>query len=267
MTAHPERLERLAQDLTDQGQTWRLRPVVDALPALRGVQFTVAVTTGAELGDLTRYENPSQLMSYLGFTPSESSSGERRRQGGSTQAGHTHARRALIAGAWASRYPATVSRPRQRRLAKVPKPLQDMRWKAQVRLGTRSRPLRAHGQNANQVVGAIARALRACMGALAQEVPLTPETETGASPASITQGCARSAAETRPRFRATLEGVKRRQQTLVPRARQALAGRKEGGSQPTDSSRINRRVFLAPTLPRDAVKQDEAHAKTSVAHS
>ena len=53
-----ERLARLEQELTDQVQTWRLAPVVDALQARRGVQCTVAVTTVAELGDLTRFENP-----------------------------------------------------------------------------------------------------------------------------------------------------------------------------------------------------------------
>src|SRR4029450_631241 len=94
VTEHTEQLERLEQELTDQVQTWRLRPVVDALQALRGVQCTVAVTTVAELGDLTRFENPRQLMSSLGLTPSEYSSGERRRQGTSTKAGHTFGRRA-----------------------------------------------------------------------------------------------------------------------------------------------------------------------------
>ena len=49
---------------------------------IRGIQFTVAVTLIAERGDLTRFENPRQLMSYLGLTPSEYSSGERRRQAG-----------------------------------------------------------------------------------------------------------------------------------------------------------------------------------------
>jgi len=40
--------------------------VVDALQALRGVQFTVAVTMVAEIGDLTRFEHPSELMKFLG---------------------------------------------------------------------------------------------------------------------------------------------------------------------------------------------------------
>jgi transposase len=64
VSEHTERLQRLEQELTDQGQTWRLAPGVDALQALRGVQFTTAVTTVAELGDLTRFDNPRQLMAY-----------------------------------------------------------------------------------------------------------------------------------------------------------------------------------------------------------
>jgi len=107
---HSERLQRLEQELHEHVPSWRLHPVVEALQALRGVQFTVAVTTVAELGDLTRFDNPRQLMDYLGLTPSESSSGPRRRQGAITKAGNTHARRALVEGAWAYRYPANVSR-------------------------------------------------------------------------------------------------------------------------------------------------------------
>src|SRR5215472_1136957 len=103
---HTERLQRLEQELHEQVHTWRLQPVVEALQALRGVQFTVAVTTVAELSDLTRFENPRQLMNYPGLTPSEYSTGARRRQGGITKTGNSHARRALVAGVWAYRYPA-----------------------------------------------------------------------------------------------------------------------------------------------------------------
>jgi len=96
VTEHTARLARLAQALTDQGQTWRLAPVVDALQALRGVQCTVAVTTVAARGALTRFENPRPLMHSLRFTPAEYSTGARRRQGGITQTGNRQARRALV---------------------------------------------------------------------------------------------------------------------------------------------------------------------------
>jgi transposase len=132
VSEHHDRLQRLEAELHDQVQAWRLYPVVQALQAMRGVQFTGAVTLIAELGDLTRFENPRQLMSYLGLTPSEYSSGERRRQGTITKAGNTFARRALIEGAWAYRYPAKVSRHLQLRLEQVPKTIQDISWKAQV---------------------------------------------------------------------------------------------------------------------------------------
>src|SRR5262249_50305796 len=66
ITAPTERLQRLEQALHDQVQTWRLAPGVEALQALRGVQCTGAVTAIAALGDLTRFENPRQLMRSLG---------------------------------------------------------------------------------------------------------------------------------------------------------------------------------------------------------
>ena len=78
VTEQTARLGRLELELHEQVQTWRFYPVVEALQALRGVQFTVAVTPVAELGDLTRFENPRQLMNYLGLTPSEYSSGGQR---------------------------------------------------------------------------------------------------------------------------------------------------------------------------------------------
>jgi transposase len=134
----------------------------------------VAVTTVAELGDLTRFDNPRQLMDYLGLTPAESSSGPRRRQGAITKAGNTHARRALVEGAWAYRYPAKVSRHLPLRLETQPKVIQDISWKAQVRLCKRYRKLLARGKHANQVVVAIARELVGFMWAIAKEVTVTP---------------------------------------------------------------------------------------------
>jgi transposase len=171
VSEHHDRLQRLEAELHDQVQAWRLSPVVQALPAMRGVPFTGAVTLIAERGDLTRFENPRQLMSDLGLTPSEYSSGDHRRQGTITKAGNTFARRALIEGAWAYRYPAKVSRHLQVRLEQVPKTIQDISWKAQVRLCKRFRDLTTRGKHANPVVVAIAREMAAFVWAIAREVP------------------------------------------------------------------------------------------------
>ena len=77
----------------------RMAPVVDALQALRGVSLIVAVTTIAELGDLSRFDDPDQLMAFLGLIPSEHSSGERVKRAGITKAGNSHARRVLVEAA------------------------------------------------------------------------------------------------------------------------------------------------------------------------
>jgi transposase len=165
-----ERLQRVEAELPALGQSWRWAPVVEAIQALRGVQFIAAVTLIAELGDLSRFENPRQLRSYLGLVPSEHTSGERRRQGSITKTGNSHARRVLVEGAWAYRYPAKVSRHLQLRLEKVPKAIQDISWKAQVRLCKRYRRLVARGKQVNQVVVAIAREMAAFVWAVAREL-------------------------------------------------------------------------------------------------
>jgi transposase len=164
----------LEQERRDQVKAWRLQPVVEALEGLRAVQLTVAVTIMAELGDLTRFENPRHVMTYLGLIPSADSSGERRRQGSITKTGHTHARRALVEGACAYRYPAKVSRHLQLRLETRPKRIQDISWKAQARLCKRFRRLLARGKHVNQVVVAIVRELAGFMWAIAKQVSVTP---------------------------------------------------------------------------------------------
>jgi transposase len=65
VSEHVERLQRFEQELHEQVKVWRLSPVVEALQGMRGVQFTVAVITVAELGDLSRFDNPRQLMKFL----------------------------------------------------------------------------------------------------------------------------------------------------------------------------------------------------------
>jgi transposase len=173
VTEHTERRQRLDEALQERVKAWRLNPVVEALQALRGLQCTVAVTTVAEIGALTRFDTPRALMKFLGLMPSAYSSGARRRQGTMTKAGKAHARRVLVEGAWAYRYPAKVSRHLQLRLEKQPKAMQDISWQAQGRLCKRYRQLMARGKHANQVVVAIARELVGFMWARAKAVPVT----------------------------------------------------------------------------------------------
>jgi transposase len=95
------RLERLTEQLRQLAPTWRWAPVVAALQALRGVSFITAVALIAELGDLTRFAHPRELMAYLGLVLSEHSSGPSVRRGAITKAGNPHVRRLLAEAAWA----------------------------------------------------------------------------------------------------------------------------------------------------------------------
>lgn len=174
VTERTRRTERLERLLREQVQDWHFAPVVAALQALRGVRFINAVTLVAELGDLTRFDNPRQLMCFLGLVPSQHSSGERTRLGPITKSGNRHARRNLIEAAWAYRYQAKVSREIQLRQEHLPIKIREIAWKAQLRLCARYRKLVARGKNKNIVVVAIARELVAFMWDIAHQVHLKP---------------------------------------------------------------------------------------------
>ncbi len=60
----------------------------------------------------------------------------------------------------------------QTRIDALPKPTQEIGWKAQVRLCTRFRRLTTRGKHPNVAVTAIARELIAFMWAIAKEVPV-----------------------------------------------------------------------------------------------
>jgi len=172
VSEQPERLPRVERELHEAVKGWRLDPGVEAIQALRGVELPGAVIVLAGLGDPTRFDSPRQLMSDLGLTPAESSSGARRHHGGITKAGNSPARRARVEGAWAYRDPAKGSRPLQLRLGKLPTAVQAIGWKAPGRLCRRYRQLTAQGKHVNQVVVAIAREMAAFAWAIARLVPL-----------------------------------------------------------------------------------------------
>src|SRR5208283_465707 len=161
-----ERIDRLTEQIMKLVPAWRMAPVVVAFQALRGVAPIVATTMVVEIGDLRRFENPRQLMAYLGLVPSESSSGKTTKRGGITKTGNGHARRALVEAAQAYSYPARVSRVLRKRQEGLPREIKEISWKAQVRLCGRFRKLIARGKNRNRTITAIARELSGFMWAI-----------------------------------------------------------------------------------------------------
>lgn len=165
------RRDRLEAHIEAAIPEWSLAPVVHALQALRGMRLVAAATLVAEVGDITRFANPRQLMAYLGLVPSEHSSGSTRRQGGITKAGNSAARRMLIEAAWSYRFPARISREQLLRQERLAKPIRDTAWKAQERLCRRYRKLTRAGKPATVVTAAIARELAGFVWAIAKQAP------------------------------------------------------------------------------------------------
>ena len=174
ITERISRLERLDNELTHHVHQWRYYPVVKAIQAMRGVRLLVATGVVAELGDLSRFDHPRKLMSYLGLVPSEHSSGGKRHIGAITKCGNGRARRLLVEGAHTYRYAANISTDMQKRQEGLPKDIIDIAWKAQIRLCKRYKKMIAKGKHYNLVVTAIAREMIAYIWAIAKEVVLTP---------------------------------------------------------------------------------------------
>jgi transposase len=164
------RLEKAIDEAVGQAPA-QMRAVIEALQALRGVAQTTAATIVAELGSLSRFASPKQLMGYSGLTPSEHSSGGRIQRGAITKAGNAHLRRVLVEAAWAYRHRPNVSGfllRRQKALALTDE-VKRIAWKAQVRLSGRYKKLTARGKNKNETVTAVGRELLGFIWAIALE--------------------------------------------------------------------------------------------------
>ena len=170
ITVATERLERLTTAMAAALTGWKREPVVRALMSLRGVAVINGMTLVAEAGDLTRFDSPSQLMSYFGLTPSEYSSGEKRQQGGITKAGNGACRRALVEAAHQYRIAPRVSPAMQQRQEGQSKEVRAIAWKAQQRLHERYRVLSGHHKKVVVVVAALARELCGFVWAIACQV-------------------------------------------------------------------------------------------------
>jgi len=137
----------------------RLRAVIEALQALRGIALVSAATIVSEVGELSRFTTPRQLMGYSGAVAREDSSGERTRRGGITKTGNAHLRRIVIEAAWAYRHRPAVGAALRKRQAPASVEVKAIAWKAQHRLHARYRALTARGKCKQHVVTAVGREL------------------------------------------------------------------------------------------------------------
>jgi transposase len=167
-----ERLGRLERAIDEAVKTApaRMRAVIDALQALRGIALVTAVTITAEVGELSRFAKPRQLMGYSGAVSSEHSTGTRIRRGAITKTGNAHLRRVVMEAAWAYRYRPAVGAALRKRQAAVSPEVTAIAWKAQHRLHARYRHLIGHGKCPQQTVTAIGRELLGFIWAIGVQV-------------------------------------------------------------------------------------------------
>jgi transposase len=169
--ARIHRLEQAIDEAIRQAPA-EVRQVIEALQALRGVAQMTAATIVSELGSLSRFANPRQLMGYSGLVAREHSSGNRIQRGSITKTGNAHLRRVLVEAAWAYQHRPDVSGyllRRQKALA-LSEEVKQIAWKAQYRLHTRYRKLASRGKNKNQIVTALGRELLGFLWAIAVQV-------------------------------------------------------------------------------------------------
>ena len=156
--ARVTRLER-SIDAAIETLPLKLRAVIDALQSLRGIAQISAVSIVAEVGELSRFEHPRQLMGYSGAVCREHSSGPRIHRGPISKAGNAHLRRIVVEAAWAYRHRPAIGRTLAARQQRSNAPVIELAWKAQQRLHRRYARLMARGKNKQQTITAVGREL------------------------------------------------------------------------------------------------------------
>jgi len=165
-------LERIAHvdiELKRVSESEPYRDAVGRLRCFRGIDVVAAMTLVSEIHDFRRFDSPLQLMSYLGLTPGEHSSGESRRQGGITKTGNTHARRLLVEISWHYRHRASVGKGLRERRVGQPASAIATADKAQHRLCRRYQRLIERGKPSQKATVAVARELVGFIWAVMRE--------------------------------------------------------------------------------------------------
>lgn len=165
-----QRMKRLEKEIQTQAEEGFHAPMIQALQVLRGVSVLTATGLVAEIGSFRRFKKASQFMAYNGLVPSESSSGEVRKQGKITKTGNRHVRWLLIESAWSYRYKPVVKGNLKKRQEGQPATINAISWKAQQRLHNKFNRLVGRGKAPGKAITAVARELAGFIWAIAKEV-------------------------------------------------------------------------------------------------
>jgi transposase len=150
------------------------------LCSFRGIGIRTALGLLAEIGDFRRFGSARELMSFLGLTVAEYSSGDRQHRGHLTKTGNRHARRLLVEAAWHYQHPPRRAARAAALAEHVPPAVTARAWQAQIRLHHRHRHLTSHGKRSTVATAAVARELAGFLWAAMTHQPLRSQ-EAGAA--------------------------------------------------------------------------------------
>lgn len=153
------RLENLDKEVLLLANSQPYKQVVGHLCCFHGISTLTAIMVMTEIFEFGRFESPRHLMSYLGLTPSEKSSGERQKTGAITKTGNKRIRRLLNETAWHYRHRYAPSKELKKRRKDQPHWAIEIADAAGRRLSKRHRHLMNSGKVPCKANIAVAREL------------------------------------------------------------------------------------------------------------
>lgn len=174
------RVKQLDQLMEQVSQEAPYQEPVAHLRCFRGIDTVTALSLVAELHGFARFQDPRQLMSYLGLTPSESSSGDTQRKGGITKAGNKRVRRLLVEASWHQRHRPHIGKALRKRRTGQPPWVIAIADKANIRLHQRYWHLLQNGKPPCKANVAVSRELVGFLWAVLYR-DVTSQTDTSAA--------------------------------------------------------------------------------------
>lgn len=153
------RLEALDKEVELLAGSAEYKEIVGLLRCHHGIETLTAITIITEIFEFGRFESPRHLMSYLGLTPSEDSSGDKQKKGSITKTGNKRVRRLLNESAWHYRHRYVPSAVLKKRRKGQPQWAIDIADAAGRRLSKRHRHLVNNGKMPCKANIAVAREL------------------------------------------------------------------------------------------------------------
>lgn len=159
LISQEQQLKRIDERVRELAMSAEYAQRVGILRCFKGIDYLTALCFVVEISDYRRFSSAEAFMGFLGMTPSESSSGSRRKQGGITKTGNSHLRKLLIESSWHYRYKSTPSKALEARRTGQSETIIAYAEKARIRLQNKFNKMIYRGKAKQLVVTSVGREL------------------------------------------------------------------------------------------------------------